>query len=182
VLTPSIVIPRARRIVRRGIEIGCELYSERGGSRRERVLDLSHHGARVSTDVPLFRGEEVLLSFVVPGAFDDRVATMCRVVHAAGVPGPDDRAVGLSFVELTDVRRAEIERRLRGVPPPLPRRAPKCEMVWVDALVTWEEDLGDQVNTFEVAERFTALADDEIEIVTLSEPLSGGAQYRWIAA
>jgi hypothetical protein len=178
VLSTAVVLPRARRIVRRGIEIGCELYSERGGSRRERVLDLSHEGARVSTDVPLLRGEEVLLSFVVPGALDDRVSALCRVMHAAGA---EDRAVGLSFLDLGANSRADIERRLRGVPPPLPR-ARHREQVWVDALLTWEEELDDRTNHFEVAERFSALLDEEIEIAPLAQPLGGGPRYRWLAA
>lgn len=177
-LSSAVVLPHSRRIVRRGIEIGCELYSERGGSRRERVLDLSHEGARVSTDVPLFRGEEVLLSFVVPGALDDRISTMCRVMHAAG---PSERAVGLSFLELGATTRGDIARRLVGVPPPLPR-AVRREQVWVDALLTWEEELEDRTNHFELAERFVALSDDEIAVAPLAAPLGGGASYRWIAA
>lgn len=167
------IIPSARRVVRRGIEIGCELFSERGGSRRERVLDLSHEGARVSSDVPLVSGEEVLLSFVAPGAYDDRISTVCRVMHA----GTSGSIVGLRFLDLSRSTRAEMKRRLRGVPPPLPRRRTAREQVWVDALVTWEEDLGDQTNTFEVSERLVSLSDDEILPRTLSPLLTGGAPY-----
>lgn len=176
-LSSAIVLPHSRRLVRRGIEIGCELYSERGGSRRERVLDLSHEGARVSTDVPLLCGEEVLLSFVVPGALDDRVSTVCKVAHTA----QKDRAVGLSFLDLSTTNRGDIQRRLRGVPPPLPR-AVRRELIWVDALLTWEEALEDRTNHFEVGERFAMLMDEEIEIAPLGAPLGGGAPYRWLAA
>lgn len=171
------IIPSARRTTRRGIEIGCELFSQRGGSRRERVLDLSPDGARISTEVPLFRGEEVLLSFVAPGAMDDRISTMCRVVHAGG----GSSIVGVSFLELPKHAQHEMRRRLRGVPPPLPSQRMKSELVWVDALVTWEEDLGDRVNTFAVAERFEALEDRELEIAALAPVLTGSRSYLWKA-
>lgn len=171
------IIPSARRVVRRGIEIGCELYSERGGSRRERVLDLSHEGARVSTEVPLSHGEEVLLSFVAPGAQDDRISTVCQVVHIGSAS-----LVGVRFVDLSRGARRDMARRLRGVPPPLPRRRSEREQVWVDALVTWEEDLGDQQNFFELSERLVSLADDELEPAPLSSLLTGGAPYLWRAS
>ena len=82
-LSPVEIIPSARRTVRRGIELGCELFSEHGGSRRERLVDLSQEGARLSSEVPLRRGEEVVLSFVPPGAHDDRVSTLCEAIRTA---------------------------------------------------------------------------------------------------
>jgi hypothetical protein len=178
VLSPVEIIPSARRVVRRGIEIGCELFSERGGSRRERLFDLSHDGARLSSDVALARGEEVLLSFVPPGAQDDRVSTMCEVVHVAdGSP-----LVGVRFLDLSRPERKAMARRLRGVPPPLPRsRRSSGELVWIDALVTWEEDLGDRLNFFEVSERMIALEDHEIAAASLGSMLTGSAPYVWRA-
>lgn len=176
-LSPVEIIPSARRVVRRGIEVGCELFSERGGSRRERLLDLSHQGARVSSDVPLMRGEEILLSFVPPGALDDRISTMCEVVHVtAGAP-----LVGVRFLDLSKPDRVAMARRLRGVPPPLPRHVRERELCWVDGLVTWEEDLGDRVNVFEVSERLSMLGDAEIVPASLSSMLTGSAPFRFTA-
>ncbi len=175
-LSPVEIIPSARRTVRRGIELGCELFSELGGSRRERLVDLSQEGARLSSEVPLRTGEEVVLSFVPPGAHDDRVSTLCEVVHI-----DSRRLVGVRFVDLDKHERRAMARRLRGVPPPLPKQRLSGEMVWVDALVTWEEDLGDQLNTFEVSDRLLALEDREIVPSSIGSLLSGGAPYRFRA-
>lgn len=176
-LSPVEIIPSARRTVRRGIELGCELFSEEGGSRRERLIDLSQEGARISSEVPLRHGEEVVLSFVPPGAHDDRISTLCEVVHIS------DRSplVGVRFVDLSKPERRAMARRLRGVPPPLPKQRLSGEMVWVEALVTWEEDLGDRLNTFEVSDRLLALEDREIVPAAIGSMLSGGAPYRWQA-
>jgi len=177
VLSTVQIIPSARRTVRRGIELGCELFSEQGGSRRERLIDLSQEGARLSSEVPLRRGEEVVLSFVPPGAHDDRVSTLCEVVHVT----KSSPLVGVRFVDLSHPERRAMARRLRGVPPPLPRQRLIGEIVWVDALVTWEEDLGDRLNTFEVSDRLLALDDRELAPSAMGSFLSGGAPYRWQA-
>lgn len=174
-LTPIELVPHARQEIRRVVPIGCELFTERGGSRVESVVDLSARGARVTSAARALRGEEVLLSFVPPGARDDRLSTVCRVVHA-GTEG----VLGLSFLATTRTEERSLLARLRGYPPPLPTtRAVRRELVWVDALVSWEEDLGDQVNTFSVSER---LPMDELdgEPVALGALLGGGRPaYRW---
>lgn len=200
-LSPVEIIPSARRTVRRGIELGCELFSEEGGSRRERLLDLSQHGARISSQVPLRHGEEVVLSFVPPGAHDDRISALCEVVHitsgsgrvrrppCAAHParrrepsgGDGSQLLGVRFVDLSWPERRAMARRLRGVPPPLPKQRLSGEMVWLETLVTWEEDLGNRLNTFEVSDRLLALEDREIVPTALASMLSGGAPYRWRA-
>ncbi len=162
-----VVFPRARRAVRRGLELGCELYSVGGGSRREQLLDLSPEGARVSSQVPLACGEEVQLSFPVPGSDDERVAAACRVVHGAGAL---DRAVGLVFLDLDTKLRADVAQRLRGLPPPLPPSV-RREPIWVDAVVTWDEELADRTNHF--AETVPSLAlDTAAPIDELDEPFA----------
>lgn len=162
-----VVFPRARRAVRRGLELSCELYSVGGGSRREQLLDLSPEGARVSSQVPIACGEEVQLSFPVPGSDDERVAAACRVVHGAGAL---DRAVGLVFLDLDTKLRADVAQRLRGLPPPLPPSV-RREPIWVDAVVTWDEELADRTNHF--AETVPSLAlDAEASIDELDEPFA----------
>ena len=83
-------------------------------------------------------------------------------------------------------RRSLKPRALRGVPPPLPhlRKARKpAQLVWVEMLVTWEEDLGDRVNTFEVSERMATLDDGEFEIEALAPIMSAGVPaYQWQSA
>lgn len=174
-LTPIEIIPHDRTQLRRAVPIGCELFTERGGSRVESILDLSPAGARVTSAAMALRGEEVLLSFVPPGARDDRLSTVCRVAHAAS-----RGTLGLEFVSL-DARANEVLiLRLRGFPPPLPtHRAMRRGMVWIDTLLSWEEDLGDRVNVFEVSAR-VALAALEPEFVSLAPPLGGGRlAQRW---
>jgi hypothetical protein len=177
-LTPIELVPHARQELRRVVPIGCELFTERGGSRVESVLDLSAGGARVTSAAQALRGEEVLLSFVPPGARDDRLSTVCRVVHAGS-----EGILGLSFVATTASQRGELGQRLRGYPPPLPsQRGARRELVWVDALLTWEEDLGDRVNVFSVSEQLSV--DEVVEGAVALAPLLGGglSRRRWRAA
>ncbi len=173
------IVPSARRTVRRGMRLGCALTSHRAGPRRETVLDLSARGARVRTDLPLTRGERVLVE-LAPPTLGRRVETLAKVAHV--VPAGRAHDVGLEFVGL-DARVAEdLTRSLRGVPPPLPSARPQIELVWVEMLVTWEEDLGDRVNTFEVSETMACVADEELAIATLGPLLTAGAApYRWMA-
>ena len=35
--------------------------------------------------------------------------------------------------------------------------------VWVDALITWQEDLGDRVNTYELSEALAPIYDGMLE-------------------
>ncbi len=169
-LTPIEIIPHDRRHLRRAVPIGCELFTERGGSRVESVVDLSPSGARVTSSATALRGDEVLLSFVPPGARDDRLSVVCRVAHT-GRAG----ALGLEFTALESWAKNVLTARLRGFPPPLPGlREKRRGMVWVDTLVSWEEDLGDRVNVFSVSERIAAAdLERELAIASLAPPLGG---------
>jgi hypothetical protein len=168
------IIPTSRKSVRRAVELGCELVS-RTDVRTERVLDLSSRGARVRTRNELRRGEEVLMTFVPPNA-PRRVSALGQVRHF------EDGIAGVEFFSLDRIDENELQARLRGLPPPLPKKSikPRSELVWVDCLLTWEEDLGDRVNIFEVSERIQAIDDGELTIATLSPVLTAGAPaYAW---
>src|SRR6185436_12657270 len=100
-----------------------------------RVLDLSPRGARVRSRVPARRGSEVLLTFVPPGA-PRRVSALGTVQHEeAGV-------LGVKFLSLDRIDEDTLGRHLRGLPPPLPKKnlRRQHELVWVDTLLTYEED------------------------------------------
>lgn len=176
-LHPIEIVPTARRTARRAVRIGCEIVSDRGAS-LERIVDLSPRGACVEITEPLARGEELVLGFVPPG-WQDRVETLARVTYvwSAGATS----LAGVTFVDLDPTVRERLTRTLRGLPPPLPvRKRAMVELVWLDVLVTWEEDLGDRVNSFEVSDVMSALDDGELAIETLSPLLTAGrSDYAW---
>jgi hypothetical protein len=181
------IVPTARSFVRRATTLGCELTTDAQGTRREALVDLSPRGARVWCQGDVERGEQVILAFA-PERLGRRIETLARVAHVQARSGSKRSMIGLEFLELDRETSRDLARGLRGVPPPLPRarttarRAPTMqELVWLDMLVTWEEDLGDRVNVFEVAERMAALDDGELVIETLAPFLTGsGGRYQWI--
>lgn len=180
-LHPIELVPSHRAALRRGVRLGCELTTNLHGPRRETVVDLSAHGARVITDLPLTRGEHVLIGFA-PEGLGRRVETIARVAHVDREPIAKP-SVGLEFEPLDPDLRQDISARLRNVPPPLPARRtkPRTELVWLDVLVTWEENLGDRVNTFEVSDTLAAIDDGELVIETLAPFITGGrGEYRWL--
>jgi hypothetical protein len=166
-------VPSPRKTVRRAVDIGCEVVS-RVDTRVERMIDLSPYGARVRCKSEVRRGQEILLTFVPPNA-PRRVAALGTVRHQA------EGIVGVEFFSLDRIDRSTLTQHLRGLPPPLPRARPvEHDLVWVDALLTWEEDLGDRVNIFEVSERISAVSEDEIEIASIGGLMTAGRPaYRW---
>ena len=131
--------------------------------------------------LPLERGQSVLLGFA-PENLGRRVETLARVAHVESHEAIEKRSIGLEFLVLDDDVRDALRSVLRGVPPPLPARPtkPAIELVWIDMLVTWEEDLGDRVNFFEVSETMAGLDDGELVIETLAPMMTGGpGDYRW---
>ncbi len=167
------IVPTSRKSVRRAVELGCELVSSRN-VRTERVLDLSYRGARVRSRTDLRRGEEVLMTFVPPNA-------PCRVSALGSVRHFENGVAGVEFFTLDRIDETELRARLRGLPPPLPKKTKlRKELVWVDCLLTWEEDLGDRLNIFEVSERIDALDDSELIIAPLAPLMTAGTPaYAW---
>jgi hypothetical protein len=166
------IVPRARKLVRRGIELGCELTTNVHGPRRERLVDLSPRGARILTDMPLRGGETVLVAFASEW-LARRVETLARVVHVDR-PAFSAPSIGVEFTGLDSEVRFDLARRLRNVPPPIPKRraATSRELLWVDMVVSWDEDLGDRVNTFSFDASGLAEVDEDFELLALAEPLA----------
>ncbi len=168
------IVPSSRHSLRRAVEIGCEVVSQ-SAVHVERMLDLSPRGARIRSRASMRRGQEVLLTFVPPGA-PRRVSALGTVQHQA------DGVLGVHFLTLDRIDEETLGRHLRGLPPPLPKKQTRTlhELVWVDALLTYEEDLGDRVHIYEVSERLAAFDDDgEIDIAPLAPMMTGGTRYRW---
>ena len=116
---------RRRRILRRAVHTRCQAVAMRGFRLLgDRVLDLSPYGLLLAADDGAMRGEEVVVSFSVPGhrrAFD-ATARVARVIEGwreqdAGF------ALGLQFTAISLADRLRLADALRGTPPPVPRRA-----------------------------------------------------------
>jgi len=184
-LQPATVLPGSRRSLRRAVRLEAELAStEWEHVRPHRVLDLSPEGMQVAAGTRLGRGESLVVSFTPPGWWlHGELSLFAEVVRSTPRIGEEPASMGLSFLDMPHGAREELARCLRGRPPPLPRRRhrPRRELVWVDCLVTWEEDLGDRVNVVEWSE---TVAAEEIEAAIDPTPigglLTGGRRpYRW---
>ena len=73
---------------------------------------------------------------------------------------------GLEFSPLPTSLLRDIERSLRGLPPPLPLPRKHLELAWLDVDVSWEEELDDRINVVSLSERMTMVddGDDLIEV------------------
>jgi hypothetical protein len=123
----TVLAKQPRRSVRRATRAYCHAvgysdFEEIG----DMALDLSPRGMLVACDVPAAIGEEVVVSFMVPGAdilWLDAEAEVARIIHGYrhGDPG---YCVGLRFTYLERSSRDELLTRLAGRPPPIPQRRP----------------------------------------------------------
>ena len=180
------ILPNARQTLRRSVpSLQSEVIAgcwER--PRTHRVLDLSERGARLAAGTRLRPGENVVISFTPPGWWLHGELTLFAQVkrETARVEGRP-ATMGLEFLDLPKGAAADLRHCLRGFPPPLPqRRASRRQaLVWVDVLVTYTEDLGDRVNTFEVSEKI-AVKSRDLRPSLLGGLMTGGRRrraYRW---
>ncbi len=181
----EVLLSNTRQSVRRSVaSLESEVIAGRWDiPRSHRVLDLSERGMRVASGTRLCRGEHVVLSFVPPGWWlHGELTVFAEVVRETERHEDGPATMGFEFLDLPRGAREELARCLRGLPPPLPRSRPKPrkELVWIDVLVTYTEDLGDRVNTFEVSERIAGFDEDRIEVAPLAGLVTGGhAPYAW---
>jgi len=127
----SILVPASqRRAVRRTVRLDCQVVRERDFKLLgDWALDLSTDGIFVLSKTPVLTGEEVLVTFKVPrtGLFVDAQATVARVVHGRRPTDRHRRALGIAFASIDDDARMALRTQLRGLPPPLPARAPRID-------------------------------------------------------
>jgi hypothetical protein len=181
------VLPGSRRALRRAVHLECDVVSPWWDEPiAHRATDLSPHGIWLESQFPLSLGDVAVLTFRPP-RWRERAEVIAfgavrRVELRRRASDPRASGMGIEFLDLDDDEASELARTLVGLPPPLPgaRHArTRREQVWVDALLTWEEDLGDRVNTFEVSERFDAIDDDELDIAPLGDFVTGGRPPRF---
>lgn len=168
------VVSSTRRSVRRSVSLPCEVLSVEGSLARERVLDLSSRGARVTARSKVRVDEPIVVSFRPP-RLSASLDVLARVAHAESRISRefgDIDFVGLEFVDLAASARRDLERSLRGLPPPLPRVRRESKLVWLDVEMTWEENLDDQRNVFTTTERLTAVDDGEELVEVVAPPLA----------
>lgn len=182
-LQPVEVLPGARRSPRRAVKLEAEVISYAWDApRRHRVLDLSPEGIRLVTDSPRPKDEIVVVSFSPPAWSGSELNVFSRVVRSEPRRGDLPATMGLEFLDLPDAAHEAVAKSLRGLPPPLPigRLAAARELVWVDMLVTYTEDLGDRVNTIEVSEVIKSVEMDQLKVEALGSLLTGPrTPYRW---
>ena len=118
-----------RRAIRRAVRLECQVVRESDFRLIGRsAIDLSPHGMLVVADERVLTGEDVIVSFRAPTtqAWFDCEATVARVVHGRR-PGDWGPCVGLDFHGVDDLSRIILHANLRGMPPPLPLRAPRID-------------------------------------------------------
>ena len=118
-----------RKALRRQLRIPCQVVCEHDflllGSE---CLDLSLEGMAVRARLPALPHSPVLVSFRLPGSslFIDVEALVTRM--AWGRRDEDSGpTLGLRFLTLGAVDRAILAARLRGLPPPVPRRRVRAD-------------------------------------------------------
>lgn len=182
-----------RRALRRAVSLDCQVICDDWeGPVPHLATNLSPHGIWLTTMYPLHVGTEVVLSFAPPGRDDELLVYggVRRVEIKRRQSDPPRAGMGIAFDYLSEADTDLLRRQLVGMPPPLPPRRgktpkgqmraadPTAELVWVDSLLTFEEDLGDRVNTFELSER-VGLADD-LDFASLGEVLTASRPaYSW---
>jgi hypothetical protein len=126
-----------RRGSRRAAFVECQVVRERGFQLiGMRGVDLSPDGMLLSTPARAIIGEELIVTFRVPGTqrWIDTLATVARVVrgrrNADGGP-----ALGLSFDPLDPEDSRLIRWALRRHPPTFPMRPMRVDYVATAALV-----------------------------------------------
>ncbi len=184
------VLPGARRALRRAVHVECDVVSSWWDEPvTHLVTDLSPHGLWLEAPFPLEPGEELVVCFRPP-RWGDRpeiqaFGAVRRVELRRRTDDPRGSGMGIELLDLAPGDEEALAEALRGLPPPLPNeRVPRLarEHVWVDTLLTWEEDLGDRINTFEVSQEIGLIADIDFEIEPLGELVTGGRpSRRWAA-
>ncbi len=126
-----------RRATRRSVLVDCQVVRERGFELMgERAVDLSMHGMLLSSNRSAKLGEELIVTFRVPGtrAWIDTLATVVRVIHGRrnGDRGP---GLGLAFGVLLPEEERLLRNALLVFPPILPARTPRVDYAATAALI-----------------------------------------------
>ncbi len=161
------VFAQRRKDLRRAVNLAAEVVSDLWDEPiPHRIRDLSPGGLFIDTPYPLDVGAELVLELCPPGE-PEPVYLFGRVRRVELRRRRDERpgaGMGVELLGTPDHVIESIRDSLVGLPPPLPRKSrtpTNTEMIWVDMLLTWEEELSDQTNVWEVSER---LLLDSLEV------------------
>jgi hypothetical protein len=128
-MRPTLVRASQRHAMRRAVRIDCQVVRSRDFKLLgARALDLSTKGMLVETDINVLTGEDVLVTFRAPRTHQwfDCEAIVARVLHGRR-PGDRGQCLGLSFETLDEWSRVMLRNDLHGLPPPIPKRAPRID-------------------------------------------------------
>jgi hypothetical protein len=121
-------LPSRRASTRRDVVIPCQVIRKSDFKLvAERTIDLSTDGLLVSAKETPAIGEQVIVSFSVPGAWIDADGVVTRIVHNRR-PGDDGLAIGIFFGLVEPSMKTALMLFLHGKPPPLPRRGPLARL------------------------------------------------------
>ena len=159
------VQPHRRFARRHAVDVECTVLSEVYGEPIAfRIRDLSADGLFAVSDLLLDPGDEVVVEITLP-KLGEPLCILGTVRRTETEPPDGYRpGMGVAFDHGDSMLRSILAGSLQHLPPPIPRSTPveEEEMIWVECLLTWEEDLDDQINIWEVSDLIAAI-DEEIE-------------------
>ncbi|MCA9602047.1 MAG: PilZ domain-containing protein [Polyangiales bacterium] len=176
------VLAGSRRSLRRAIDVECDVLSQYWDEPVSLLaLDLSVGGMWLDAELPLDVGDSLRLRFHPPRWKSGRPLIVNAEVRRVDLQrrrfGAPAAGMGIAFTDLNPWERDALRLALEGIPPPLPfaDETKRTDLIWVESLLTWEEDLGDRVNIYEVSE-WLGLDDgfdaEEIEFFAVGEMLT----------
>jgi hypothetical protein len=127
-----------RRALRRAVGFECQVVRERGFVLiGQRGVDLSTDGMLVPTPAPAVLGEELIVTFRVPGTerWVDTLATVARIMRGDR-RGDHGRALGLVFDPLGSEDNRLVRWALRRHPPTFPARPMRVDYSATAALIS----------------------------------------------
>lgn len=111
-----------RNATRRAVTLPCQAVRERDFIlAADRTLDISTEGMLVPMHRRVAMGDQLIVSFQIPGMWIDAEAIVARIVHNRR-PGDDGVAAGLVFDRISSSARAALAGYLHGRREPAPRR------------------------------------------------------------
>lgn len=114
-----------RRAMRRAVRTRCQVVgTEEFRLLGERVLDLSPRGMLVACNRPTRVGDDMIVSFKLPGRDEvwlDAEAIVARIIEGQRW-GDTEYSAGLDFTYFEKTSRHALLTQLAGFPPPVPKR------------------------------------------------------------
>jgi hypothetical protein len=133
----EMLLASERGAARRSIRVECQVVRERDFKLLgESAVDLSTDGMLVLSQAPVLTGDEVIVTFRVPGTdvWIDTGARVARVIHGRRNRDPG-RAIGLQFDPLDHEAHLRLRWALRRIPPTFPGRAVRIDYAATASLI-----------------------------------------------